>query len=179
MAIAAADDRVLGHSVTYALIEIGESVRDARGRPAARPPASRRAALIAVDQMPGSELDRRGHRAAARVGRRADSGDRAGGLPDAHPSWGGALAPLFRRRLAAPATAAERDELQARLALFATDPAMQSLLGEHGRTPESRRPRARSTALGGMGPRREGQPEGAARRHGCQLLEQAVGDAER
>ena len=37
---------------------------------------------------------------------------------------------MFRRRLAAASTPAERDDLQAKLALFATDPSMQSLLAE-------------------------------------------------
>jgi len=45
-----------------------------------------------------------------------------------HPSWGGALAPHFTRRLDAPGSPAERSDLEARLALFASDQSIQTLL---------------------------------------------------
>ena len=51
------DDRILEHSLTYALIEIGDPEGDG-GRPVERKPAyDQKAAMVALDQMDGGGLD--------------------------------------------------------------------------------------------------------------------------
>jgi putative heme-binding domain-containing protein len=65
-----------------------------------------------------------------------------------HPSWSSALAPLFRRQLAAASTSAQREDLQAKLALFGSDGTMQSLLAEWAGAESAAS--VRTTALGVM-----------------------------
>jgi putative heme-binding domain-containing protein len=124
---AARADRVLAHSLTYALIEIANPASTLAAGRQAGSAASRRAALIAVDQMPGGTLT------AADILPLLESTD--AGLRDTgwwiagrHPAWGGTLAPLFHRRLAAAASATERTDLETRLAQFAIDPSIQPLI---------------------------------------------------
>ena len=95
--VAGTDDRVLRHSATYALIEIGNPSATLAASKAARSAASQRAALMALDQIPGNGLtpeaivplleSRRG-----RV--------QGGGLVDRRTASivERALAPLFRRQ---------------------------------------------------------------------------------
>jgi putative membrane-bound dehydrogenase-like protein len=129
VAVASADDRVLRHSATYALIEIGNPAATLAASRAARSPVSQRAALMALDQIPGSGLSAE---AIVPLIESQDPASRETGwwIAGRHPAWSSALAPLFRRRLSAVSTPADRDDLQAKLALFATDPSMQSLLAE-------------------------------------------------
>ena len=153
---AAGADRVLTHSVTYALIEIANpSATLAAGRQAGSA-ASRRAALIAVDQMAGSSLTAEDILPLLEA---ADAPTRETGwwIATRHPSWGSALAPLFRRRLAAPGAPAERTELEARLALFATDPAVQSLLA--GMAGPGTETAARLSVLSAMGTAAKANPK--------------------
>jgi putative membrane-bound dehydrogenase-like protein len=129
VAVAGADDRVLRHSATYALIEIGDSSATLAASRAARSPASQRAALMALDQIPGNGLSAE---VVVPLIESPEAVSREAGwwIAGRHPAWSSALAPLFRRRLAAARTTAEPDDLQAKLALFATDPSMQTLLAE-------------------------------------------------
>jgi putative membrane-bound dehydrogenase-like protein len=127
-------DRVLEHSLTYALIEIGDRVQTTAGL--ASPNARvHRAALIALDQMDGGGLQ------AAAVTAELTSPDpalkeTAWWIASRHPEWGGALAGFLRERLARPGqTPAEREALARELARFARGPAIQELLAERLRDP--------------------------------------------
>src|SRR4051812_292564 len=120
-------DRVLDHSVTYALIEINHPESTASGlqAPASR---SRRAALIALDQMDRHTLQ------SASVVPLLDSSDSvvketAWWIAGHHPDWGDALAEFFASHLAR-ANAAEHDELQQKLVQFGENAAIQRLIGD-------------------------------------------------
>ena len=121
-------DRVLEHSITYALIEINNRAATAPSAQQAAAPRSRRAALIALDQMEDGAL------AAGDVVPLLDSPDpvlkeTAWWIAGHHREWGGALAKFFEARLAAPdASAAERADLQLKLSQFGENPAIQDLL---------------------------------------------------
>jgi len=119
-------DQVLEHSITYALIEINNPKLTREGL---RMRHAQRIALIALDQMDAGDLkpddvmpflaspDSELRKAAAWV---------AGH----HPDWGGALAGFFRERLNAQNLSDEdRAELSRQLAQFASDGAIQQLLG--------------------------------------------------
>jgi putative membrane-bound dehydrogenase-like protein len=124
-AIAMDNDRVLDHSLTYALIEIGDREGTAFGVLENKHPRVQRAALIALDQMGG------GKPPVEKVSWDLTSPDPA--LKDTatwvagrHPEWGGALAGLFRDRLGAKELpAAERADLIEHVARFAATPAIQ------------------------------------------------------
>jgi putative heme-binding domain-containing protein len=120
-------DRVLEHSLTYALIEIGDSSSTAGGL-SATASGSKRAALLALDQMGGGQL-----RPDVLIPLFTSSdpllAQTAWWIADRHPEWGGAFAGFFETRLAAPDLGgAERDVLARRLAQFAGAPAIQGLL---------------------------------------------------
>jgi putative membrane-bound dehydrogenase-like protein len=124
---AGAADRVLEHSLTYALIEIADPAATAAGLQAASS-AAKRAALIAIDQMDGGGL--KPEAAVALL----DSPDRvikdtAWWIAGHHPEWGAELARYFEERLSARSLGArERDELQQRLVSFGENGAIQELL---------------------------------------------------
>ena len=117
-------DRVLQHSLTYALIEIADPTATAAGlRSLASDMA--RATLVALDQMPGGTLK------AADIIQRLGAGDAelraaAWWVAGRHPEWGEQLAPAFRTALAEKPT----DELADRLARFAGVPAVQAVLAD-------------------------------------------------
>jgi putative membrane-bound dehydrogenase-like protein len=127
LAVAAAPlDRIGEHSVTYALIEIADPAGTAAGL-AAGSLRTRRAALIALDQIPGGGLT------ADRVVPLLESADpptkeAAWRIAARHPEWGGALATYFRQRLAAGGGAQARERLRQQLAQFGNSPAIQALL---------------------------------------------------
>ena len=140
-------DRALEHSLTYALIEIAEPAATLAAARQATSPAAKRIALIAADQIPGTALG------AADIVPLLESTeglirDTAWWIAARHPSWGADLAPLFRRRLAGAGTQADAEDLQAKLAPFASDPAIQSLLAEAAGGESG--VRARTIALGTM-----------------------------
>jgi putative membrane-bound dehydrogenase-like protein len=120
-------DRVLEHSLTYALIEIADPKGTAAGLKSANL-LTRRAALVALDQMDGSGLE------AATVAAELTSPDArlketAWWIAGRHPDWGGALAGFLRDRLnAKDLSAEERDELVHRLARFAGSAPVQEML---------------------------------------------------
>jgi putative membrane-bound dehydrogenase-like protein len=126
-AAAAPPDRVLDHSITYALIEINDPESTASGlqAPASR---SRRATLIALDQMDRHPLQ------AGTVVPLLDSADSvlketAWWVAGHHPEWGDALAEFFTAHLAR-APAAERDELQQKLVQFGDNASIQRLIAD-------------------------------------------------
>ncbi|MEC8973474.1 MAG: HEAT repeat domain-containing protein, partial [Verrucomicrobiota bacterium] len=140
-------DRTLEHSVTYALIEIGQPDAVLLTRLAKRPGALR-VALTALDQMKGGRL------AAADVLPLLTSHDAklrgaAEWICDRHPDWGEALAAHYAGALSAVGTAAESEALAVRLAKLATAPAIQSLLAS-GVGDASQSKRSRLTGLAAM-----------------------------
>lgn len=149
-AAASGVDRVLEHSLTYALIEIGNASATETAARSAAAPRARRAALIALDQMDGNQI------AAASVLPLVGDADpilreTAWWIAARHPEWGTDLATHFRRSLAAgdAADAAQRKALEERLAQFASNPAIQETLAEAIARPSSAT--ARLTALTAIG----------------------------
>jgi len=129
-AAATQHDRVLEHSLTYALIEIGEPAATASGLQAASP-FTRRAALIALDQMEGSELSP-GQVTPLLASTDSLLRETAAWIIGHRPQWGGALVGFFHERLSAKGlTTGERLELEHQLAQFARNDAIQPLLAEN------------------------------------------------
>jgi putative membrane-bound dehydrogenase-like protein len=124
-----ASERVLEHSLIYALIELGDREGTAAGLKS-KEPRVRKAAMIALDQMDGGGLD------AATVAKELSATDpalkeAASWIVSRHPDWGTALAGHFRDRLTAKSLpAAEQDELTRQLAKLSRADAVQGLLGD-------------------------------------------------
>jgi len=120
-------DRVLEHSVTYALIEINDPQATSAGLQAAAS-RSRRAVLIALDQM-----DRRTLQPDV-VLPLLDSSDAllketGWWVASRHPDWGDALATFLNARLSRTGmSAAERQELEQKLVQFGDNAAIQALV---------------------------------------------------
>jgi putative heme-binding domain-containing protein len=121
-------DRVLEHSLIFALIEIGDSAGTAEGLPA-ESPRERRAALIALDQMDQSQLK------VETIAPLLSSSDptlrqTAVWIAGHHPEWGNGLAGLFKSRLETKDRAAtDSDELKLQLAEFAQAKPVQEVMG--------------------------------------------------
>jgi putative membrane-bound dehydrogenase-like protein len=120
-------DRIGEHSVTYALIEIADAAATTTGVTATSP-RTRAAAVLALDQMRGGGLD-----PAAVVplldAPDAHLRDTAWRVALRHKDWGAALVPHFERAMAAAGKdVALAQPLEQRLAAFAPDAAVQSLL---------------------------------------------------
>ncbi len=135
-------DRFLEHSLTYALIEINDCTATRAGLKSDSP-RTRRAALIALDQMEDGKLD------AATVAGLLASGDAgvreaAWWIAGRHPAWGDTLVGHFRKRLAGAKElpAEQRGELAVQLGRFAGTKAVADLLAERltgrGSTKEER-----------------------------------------
>ena len=119
--------RILEHSLIHALIEIADPEGTAAGLQA---PSShtQRAALIALDQMPGGGLTP-GHVTPLLAARDPILEQTASWIASNHPEWGEALAQYFRRRLAlSEQRPEEKADLVRQLAKFGTDPTIQRLL---------------------------------------------------
>src|SRR5207237_5405777 len=120
-------DRVLEHSVTYALIEIADWRATGAGLQAASSHA-KRVALIALDQMDDGGLQPK------HVIALLDSPDpvlkeTAWWIAGHHQEWGSALADFFQERVATPnLNTAERTDLQLKLAQFSETSEIQALL---------------------------------------------------
>jgi putative membrane-bound dehydrogenase-like protein len=120
-------DRILEHSVTYALIEIKDAAGTARGLHASSS-QTQRMALIALDQMGGAGLD------PARVTSLLAESDpvlkeTGSWIAGHHPEWGPKLATFFQSRLEdARLVQTDRDDLQKQLVRFAKNSDIQSLL---------------------------------------------------
>jgi putative membrane-bound dehydrogenase-like protein len=137
-------DRVLEHSLTYALIEIGDRSGTMAGLQAVSP-YTKRAALVALDQMDSGGL---GPETITPLLASPDAMLRqtASWIVSHHPEWGGALAGFFRQRLADKSLdATDRLELQQQLTQFTGHGAIQELLAITLRGPASGE--ARLTAL--------------------------------
>jgi len=123
--LAAADqenDRACEHSLIYALLQIGDASR-VRSALAGATPATRKVALIALDQMEAGNLQ------AANVLPQLESNDAdlraaAWWITEHHSDWAPLLADHFRRSLKG------EGESLARLATFGRDGAIQAVMGE-------------------------------------------------
>ncbi len=149
-ALGGPNDRVLEHSLTFALIEIGNREATAAGL-ASKSASTQRGALIGLDQMDGGGLKAEtveGHLTSP-DGRLKEA---AWWIAGRHPEWGGALAGFFRRRLSAKELPQQREELVGQMAKFATAPAIQELLAEQVRAPErnGKRTALRAMARSGL-----------------------------
>jgi putative membrane-bound dehydrogenase-like protein len=107
-------DRPLQHAITYALIQIGDTSAIRAGL-AGESPATRRAALVALDQLGDTTLD---PQSVAALSLDTGTGDAdlreaAAWILTRHPEWGDSLAGFFAQQLAA---AHEKESVRARLA---------------------------------------------------------------
>ena len=119
-------DRALEHSLTYAMIEIADpaAAREGLTAPSER---TRRAALVALDQMMPSSLE------SAAILPLLDASDPATNktawwIAGHHPEWGTALWGYFEPRLAAAGKRTDRDALVGKLAQFSRTPAIEQHL---------------------------------------------------
>lgn len=123
----AKNDRILEHSLIYALIEIADPVGTAAGLRASSP-HTRRAALIALDQMPGGGLAP-GTVTPLLAAREPILKQTASWIAGRHPEWGEALAHYFRRRLVRRDQGPEEQaDLVRQLAKFGENATIQGLL---------------------------------------------------
>jgi hypothetical protein len=124
-------DRVLEHSLTYALIELDfpDAVRESlsKNQPS---PSTRRAGLIALDQMDNGGLTV--NEVTPFLGSSAPVLKQAAfWIAGHHPDWASALAGFFRERLASgELSSADRVELQDKLAELASASATQKVLAD-------------------------------------------------
>jgi len=137
-----ASDQVFQHSLTYALIEIGDAKKLAAGLDSQNP-RIRRGVLTAMDQIKDGGLN------AEVISKNLDSSDLA--LKEAawwiagrHPEWGEALAGFFRDRMGAKdISLKDKEELIHRMARFAAAAPVQEMLAERlqnsAETPATRR----------------------------------------
>jgi putative membrane-bound dehydrogenase-like protein len=120
-------DRILEHSLAYALIEIDDPAATQAGLKSDRA-WTRRAALIALDQMDGGGLEPT-QVAALLTGPDPVLKEAASWILGHHAEWGTALAGSLRQRLnAQPGSAADQAELERHLTQFAKSPSVQDLL---------------------------------------------------
>ncbi|HVT30475.1 MAG TPA: PVC-type heme-binding CxxCH protein [Lacipirellulaceae bacterium] len=146
-AASGADDRVLQHSIIYALIELADPAATREGL-SSHQPETIAAALIALDQMPGGNIkpaDVIPHLGAADDTLR----DAAGWVVRQHPEWGGNLAQWLSAQLDSLRSSARikspnsrADSMEDLLVLFSTHSAVQQLLAkaitQHGATAAER-----------------------------------------
>jgi putative membrane-bound dehydrogenase-like protein len=131
-------DRIMEHSLTYALIEIDDPGATRRGLESSAARA-RRAAMVALDQMDGGGLD-----AKSVAGLLASDEpilkEAASWIVGRHPEWAGELVGVLGARLArADLAAPERADLERQLGRYAEAPAIQRLLAERLRDPSASR----------------------------------------
>jgi len=130
-------DRVLEHSITYALIETDIPLGTAEGLNSSSV-YEQRTALIAMDQMEHGQVH------ASQVVPLLDSPEpvlrqTAWWVASHHPDWGGALAGFFKERLAATNLTEDGcGELRTQLAHFAGGPEIQNLLPTSLEAPETK-----------------------------------------
>ncbi len=124
-----ADERVLEHSLTYALIEIGDPKGTEVGLSSGRP-RSVKAAMVALDHMAGGRLDPEfvaGLLASANAG----LAETAAWIVGRHSEWAPALAGVLGERLSLiDLPPAERTELERQLGRFAESAPIQRLLAD-------------------------------------------------
>ncbi|MSU80536.1 MAG: c-type cytochrome, partial [Gemmataceae bacterium] len=138
--LAETNDRVLEHSLTFALIEMNDCEAVAFGLKDDRP-AVRRAALVVLDQLDAGKLE------ASTVVKELSASDpklreTAWWIASRHPEWSASLGKALRQRLAAKLPTDERRELIEQLAKLSKAKATQALLvdvlGDNAATVESR-----------------------------------------
>jgi len=120
-------DRILEHSITYALIEIADPRSTAAGLQS-KSPRTIRTAMVALDQMEGGGLD---PKSVAGLLASTDPAlkETASWLVGRHRDWARALAGVLGERLdRADLPAAERTELERQLGGFAQATPVQQLL---------------------------------------------------
>jgi putative heme-binding domain-containing protein len=142
-AAAKAEDRILQHSITYALIELADPAATRAGLRSDHP-GTIAAALIALDQMP------RGSVSPEQVipllsSQDSRLRDAAQWLVQRHPKWGGKLAGWFREQLASSPDPMQ-SPLESMLIAFAGDAEIQRVLGDAVSSNDSSTP-ARQLAL--------------------------------
>lgn len=123
-------DRYLEHAMTYALIDIANP-QETRAGLASANSRTRRAALIAMDQMDGGGVE---PMSVAPLLASADPilKETATWLVSRHGDWGPAMSDFLKTRLAAKEiSGADSAELAGQLGRFARDAAIQNLLAEH------------------------------------------------
>ncbi len=125
-----ANDRVLDHSLTYALIEIGDAKATAEGlkHPS---PRVRRAVLAALENIPESKLDAKTMLAEVNDKNTALR-ETAWWIAGRHPQWGEHLAGYFQERLKQieKLTPPEQDELVSRFVPFLKTEAVRKIAGD-------------------------------------------------
>jgi putative membrane-bound dehydrogenase-like protein len=122
-------DRVLEHSLTFALIEIADPQGTALGLKSPSVHA-RRAALVALDQMEKGGLEP-ATVAPLLVSSEPILKDTASWIVSHHSDWGDALSRFYRQRLGARNLSdKDRAELEKQLAQFARAASIQELLSE-------------------------------------------------
>jgi putative membrane-bound dehydrogenase-like protein len=128
-------DRILEHSITYALIEIADPRSTAAGLQS-KSTSTIRTALVALDQMEGGGLDPK-----FVAGLLASSDpvlkETASWIVGRHREWAGALAAVLGERLdRSDLPPADRTELERQLGRFAQAPAIQQLVAAGLRDPK-------------------------------------------
>ncbi|MEX2285891.1 MAG: PVC-type heme-binding CxxCH protein [Planctomycetaceae bacterium] len=122
-------DRILEHSLIYALLEIGD-VEQTRSALAHESLRVRQAALMVLDQLPGGNVQ------LSDVLPHLDSTDpamqeTAWWITERHREWAPNLAAYFREALAITPDGTEQlGKLSARLATFAADPTIQKVMAD-------------------------------------------------
>jgi putative membrane-bound dehydrogenase-like protein len=122
-----AADRFLEHSLTFALIDIGEPGGSTAAALESTNPRTRRMALMALDQMDNGRLT------AHTVLNQTTAEDpalshTAWWIASRHPEWGADLSKALRDRLTAEVTPQQREELVQQLGKLAKSQAIQQLL---------------------------------------------------
>jgi len=148
LADSSADDRVLNHSLTYALIEINDPEATAAGL-ASTEPRVLRSALMAIDQMEGGGLEPR-RVADLLASTDAQVKETASWIIGRHPDWAEALTDFFRDRLRRDdLDNADRADLERQLAGNAASSGVQELLASRLTDPKAGKP-AKLSALKAM-----------------------------
>ena len=122
------NDRVLDHSLTYALIEIDDPSATSAGL-ASDNVHVKRSAMIALDQMDGGKVDPQIVASAMNSADRALR-ETAAWIASRHPDWGDQLADAMRRRMEASNLSEADQQLTSQLAKLAGSSAIQHLLIE-------------------------------------------------
>jgi len=134
---------VLQHSIVYALIQIGDARATALGL-RSESDLAHRAALIALDQMPGANL-RHEQVLPLLSSTNALLKQTAFWIVERHPEWGNEVAKWIQKSFLPVSSTVERPELGAILARSATNAEVQRILAEMAAQPASQ-----ATALGAM-----------------------------
>jgi putative membrane-bound dehydrogenase-like protein len=146
VAASKAEDRILQHSITYALIELADPAATRAGLRSDHP-GTIAAALIALDQMPGGSVSPE-QVIPLLSSQETRLRDDAQWLVRRHPKWGGKLAGWFREQLAS-SLGPMQGPLESMLIAFAGDAEIQRVLGDAVSSNDSSTP-ARQLALRAM-----------------------------